>query len=46
MSQMRAVLRDQRGFTLTVSYTPLSATGTNAISGTRSVSVTMQIAQR
>ena len=35
-----------RQVTVTVSYTPLSATGTNAISGTRSVSVTMQIAQR
>ena len=35
-----------RQATVTVSYTPLSATGTNAISGTRSVSVTMQIAQR
>lgn len=35
-----------RRVTVTVSYTPLSATGTNAISGTRSVSVTMQIAQR
>ena len=35
-----------RRVTVTVSYTPLSATGTNAVSGTRSVSVTMQIAQR
>lgn len=35
-----------RQVTVTVGYTPLSATGTNAISGTRSVSVTMQIAQR
>lgn len=35
-----------RQITVSVSYTPLSATGTNAISGTRSVSVTMQIAQR
>jgi type IV pilus modification protein PilV len=35
-----------RQVTVTVSYTPLSATETNAISGTRSVSVTMQIAQR
>ena len=35
-----------RRVTVTVSYTPLSATETNAISGTRSVSVTMQIAQR
>jgi prepilin-type N-terminal cleavage/methylation domain-containing protein len=35
-----------RQVTVTVSYTPLSATGTNAVSGTRSVSVTMEIAQR
>ena len=35
-----------RQATVTVTYTPLSATGTNAVSGTRSVSVTMQIAQR
>ncbi len=35
-----------RQVTVTVTYTPLSATGTNAVSGTRSVSVTMQIAQR
>ena len=35
-----------RQVTVTVSYTPLSATGKNAVSGTRSVSVTMQIAQR
>lgn len=35
-----------RQVTVTVSYTPLSATGTNAVSGARSVSVTMQIAQR
>lgn len=35
-----------RQVTVTVSYTPLSATGTNAISGTRTVSITMQIAQR
>ena len=35
-----------RRVTVTVNYTPLSATGTNAVSGTRSVSVTMQIAQR
>ena len=35
-----------RQVTVTVSYTPLSATGTNAVSGTRSVSVTMQVAQR
>ena len=33
-------------FTVTVAYTPLSATGSNAVSGTRPVSVTMQIAQR
>ena len=35
-----------RQVTVTVTYTPLSATGTNAISGTRAVNVTMQIAQR
>jgi prepilin-type N-terminal cleavage/methylation domain-containing protein len=35
-----------RQVTVTVSYRPLSATGTNAVSGTRSVNVTMQIAQR
>ena len=35
-----------RQVTVTVNYRPLSATGTNAVSGTRSVSVTMQIAQR
>ncbi|HET8533447.1 MAG TPA: prepilin-type N-terminal cleavage/methylation domain-containing protein [Methylomirabilota bacterium] len=35
-----------RQATVTVTYTPLSATGKNAVSGTRSVSVTMQIAQR
>ena len=35
-----------RQVTVTVSYTPLSATGTNAVSGARSVSVTMQVAQR
>lgn len=35
-----------RQVTVTVAYTPLSATGTNAVSGTRAVSVTMQIAQR
>jgi prepilin-type N-terminal cleavage/methylation domain-containing protein len=35
-----------RRVTVTVTYTPLSATGTNAISGTRAVSVTMQIAQK
>ena len=35
-----------RQVTVTVTYTPLSATGKNAVSGTRAVSVTMQIAQR
>jgi Tfp pilus assembly protein PilV len=35
-----------RQVTVSVIYTPLSATGTNAVSGTRAVSVTMQIAQR
>ena len=35
-----------RRVTVTVTYRPLSATGTNAVSGTRSVSVTMQVAQR
>ena len=35
-----------RQATVTVTYTPLSATGKNAISGTRSVTVTMQISQR
>ncbi|HSE45968.1 MAG TPA: prepilin-type N-terminal cleavage/methylation domain-containing protein [Gemmatimonadales bacterium] len=35
-----------RRVTVTVSYTPLSATGTNAVSGTRAVSVTMQVAQK
>lgn len=35
-----------RGVTVTVTYTPLSATGTNAISGSRSVTVNMEIAQR
>lgn len=35
-----------RQVTVTVAYTPLSATGKNAVSGTRAVSVTMQIAQR
>jgi hypothetical protein len=35
-----------RQVTVTVTYTPLSATGTNAVSGTRAVNVTMQIAQR
>jgi len=35
-----------RGITVTVTYTPLSATGKNAVSGPRSVAVNMQIAQR
>jgi type II secretory pathway pseudopilin PulG len=35
-----------RRVTVTVSYRPLSATGTNAVSGTRAINVTMQIAQR
>lgn len=35
-----------RQVTVTVMYTPLSATGSSAVSGTRPVSVTMQIAQR
>jgi len=35
-----------RGITVTVTYTPLSATGKNAVSGPRSVAVSMQIAQR
>ena len=35
-----------RQVTVSVIYTPLSATGTNAVSGTRAVNVTMQIAQR
>jgi hypothetical protein len=35
-----------RQVTVSVLYTPLSATGTNAVSGTRAVNVTMQIAQR
>ena len=35
-----------RQVTVTVTYTPLSATGKNAVSGPRSVSVTMQVAQR
>ena len=35
-----------RQATVTVTYTPLSATGKNAVSGPRSVNVTMQIAQR
>lgn len=36
----------RRGVTVTVTYTPLSATGTNAVSGSRSVAVNMEIAQR
>jgi prepilin-type N-terminal cleavage/methylation domain-containing protein len=35
-----------RVITVTVTYTPLSATGKNAVSGSRSVAVHMQIAQR
>ncbi len=35
-----------RRVTVTVTYTPLSATGTNAVSGTRAVNVTMQVAQK
>jgi len=35
-----------RTVTVTVTYQPLSATGTNAVSGSRSVVVNMQIAQR
>jgi hypothetical protein len=35
-----------RRVTVTVTYTPLSATGTNAVSGTRAVSVTLQVAQK
>jgi hypothetical protein len=35
-----------RVVTVTVTYTPLSATGKNAVSGSRSVAVSMQIAQR
>jgi type IV pilus modification protein PilV len=35
-----------RTVTVTVTYRPLSATGTNAVSGSRSVAVNMQIAQR
>ena len=35
-----------RTVTVTVTYQPLSATGTNAVSGPRSVAVNMQIAQR
>ena len=35
-----------RRVTVTVTYTPLSATGTNAVTGSRSVVVSMQIAQR
>jgi Tfp pilus assembly protein PilV len=35
-----------RTVTVTVTYTPLSATGKNAVSGARSVNVAMRIAQR
>lgn len=35
-----------RTVTVTVTYRPLSATGTSAVSGSRSVTVNMQIAQR
>ena len=35
-----------RTVTVTVTYRPLSATGANAVSGSRSVAVNMQIAQR
>jgi prepilin-type N-terminal cleavage/methylation domain-containing protein len=35
-----------RTVTVTVTYRPLSATGANAVSGSRAVSVNMQIAQR
>lgn len=35
-----------RTVTVTVTYRPLSATGTNAVAGSRSVVVNMQIAQR
>ena len=35
-----------RTVTVTVTYRPLSATGTSAVSGSRSVAVNMQIAQR
>lgn len=35
-----------RRVTVTVTYAPLSATGQNAVSGSRSVVVTMQMAQR
>jgi prepilin-type N-terminal cleavage/methylation domain-containing protein len=35
-----------RRVTVSVTYTPLSATGTNAVAGTRAVSVTMQVAQK
>jgi type IV pilus modification protein PilV len=36
----------RRVVTVTVTYTPLSATGSSAVSGTRPVAVTMEIAQR
>jgi prepilin-type N-terminal cleavage/methylation domain-containing protein len=35
-----------RRVTVTVTYTPLSATGTNAVTGPRSVAVSMQVAER
>ncbi len=35
-----------RRVTVTVTYTPLSATGANAVTGSRSVAVSMQVAQR
>lgn len=35
-----------RTVTVTVTYSPLSATGTSAVSGSRSVTVHMQVAQR
>jgi len=35
-----------RGVTVTVTYSPLSATGKNAVSGPRSVAVNMEITQR
>jgi len=35
-----------RTVTVTVTYRPLSATGTNAVSGPRAVAINMQIAQR
>jgi len=35
-----------RRVTVTVTYQPLSATGSNAVSGTRSINVTLQVAQK